>query len=124
MEATTKVCRECLRALPLESFYPKHGRCRACYCQWQTEYNRRYMADPVNRAKQNARSRVAGKVRRGTMAKAASCTRCGAMGPLDGHHPDHLNQPLLVEWLCEKCHGKCHTNNPHGCRGKPRKQAS
>jgi hypothetical protein len=29
MEATTKVCRACLRALPLESFYPKHGRCRA-----------------------------------------------------------------------------------------------
>lgn len=48
-----------------------------------------------------AHSATQSAIRRGIIAPQA-CSRCGA-AEAEAHHPDH-RQPLLIEWLCRKCH--------------------
>lgn len=69
--------------------------------------------------RQRIKSRVAGTVNRalgrGAIARPACCERCGVANKVDrrgwaaivGHHPDYT-QPLLIEWLCDKCHRREH----------------
>lgn len=47
-------------------------------------------------------------VRDGHLKAKIKCERCGAKGiTLVKHHADY-SKPLIVEWLCRKCHGKEH----------------
>lgn len=46
-------------------------------------------------------------LRRGDIIKPRRCAQCGRRPEqflLRAHHEDHA-QPLVVEWLCSKCHG-------------------
>jgi hypothetical protein len=45
----------------------------------------------------------------GKLIKPLMCQRCGAETKLEGHHKDY-SKPLDVEWLCEICHTKEHSN--------------
>lgn len=36
-----------------------------------------------------------------------NCSKCGAIGPVDGHHEDY-SKPLEVLWLCRPCHANIH----------------
>jgi hypothetical protein len=64
----------------------------------------------------NANARVAKAVRRGLLV-VGSCEVCG-LPPLvvngrqriHGHHDDY-NYPLMVRWLCKRCHDAWHLTN-------------
>lgn len=44
-------------------------------------------------------------LRRGELVKPTACSWCGAEGRrIHGHHPDY-NRPLMVVWICDRCHG-------------------
>lgn len=45
----------------------------------------------------------ASAVRCGFLVRANACDDCGNVGPVEGHHQDHL-LPLSVRWLCKRCH--------------------
>jgi ribosomal protein S27AE len=39
----------------------------------------------------------------GVLAKPDSCSVCGWVGAIQGHHPDY-DKPLEVVWMCGPCH--------------------
>lgn len=44
---------------------------------------------------------------RGLIPKAGRCQQCASNTNLDAHHPDY-NKPLVVVWLCRRCHQRHH----------------
>lgn len=60
--------------------------------------------DPRRRA---AHVILGNAVRDGRVSKPSTCSRCGAAGRIEGHHPDY-DIPLHVIWLCAKCHDDEH----------------
>ena len=58
-----------------------------------------------------ARAAVATLLRRGDIVKPATCSTCGALGPVDAHHHMGyaLEQWLTVQWLCRRCHKAAHS---------------
>lgn len=60
-----------------------------------------------NPIKERARRAVQYAVKSGRLARPNSCSKCGVVKPIHGHHDDY-NKPLDVKWLCATCHGKRH----------------
>lgn len=52
-----------------------------------------------------AQTAVHNAVRDGRLLKPSTCSKCGAIGKIEGHHHDY-SKPFDVEWLCKKCHGQ------------------
>ena len=50
---------------------------------------------------------VNGAIRRGELVRPDRCPLCGAAGKIEAHHWDY-NAPLVVEWMCRKCHVALH----------------
>ena len=50
-----------------------------------------------------AHLKVKRAIGKGKLSRPDVCERCGARGRVDGHHDDY-NKPLVVKWLCRKCH--------------------
>jgi len=90
--------------------------------KWQTEYNAEhnqrpemkqlkarlmaiYRRDPRLRPRHLARLQAYNAVASGVLKKLP-CRVCGAENS-QMHHPDY-EQPLLVVWLCRKCHAEEH----------------
>lgn len=48
--------------------------------------------------------------RSGVIVNPQSCSECQSSINVQGHHDDY-NSPLVVRWLCCKCHNKWHNNN-------------
>lgn len=46
-------------------------------------------------------------VKDGALFKPVECSHCGSRKKIEAHHPDYC-QPLIVEWLCQKCHRAYH----------------
>lgn len=68
------------------------------------EVRRRWLEK--NKHKRKAHHAINNRIRDGKMLRGSACSDCGASGvELEAHHPDY-NQPLLIQWLCTKCHGK------------------
>jgi len=45
---------------------------------------------------------------KGVLVRATACAWCGRSDlPIQGHHPDYA-RPLMVVWLCLKCHAAHH----------------
>jgi len=65
----------------------------------------------VRTERDNARQILNGAVRTGKVVKPVSCSDCGAIGKITGHHEDY-NRPLDVVWLCYECHGLRHRLRP------------
>lgn len=60
-------------------------------------------------------------VQAGRITKPADCAWCGvAAKRLEGHHPDYA-RPLMVVWLCVRCHRAHHKRFriPYRYKGKP-----
>ena len=108
----------------------RKSECKACHCKTtvrsrdperKRETNRRWMKGYQQRPEVIERERIRSKerqddprvkarlplnaaVRSGAIVWPDRCSRCGAIGPVNGHHHDCLN-PLDVEWICSRCHG-------------------
>lgn len=64
---------------------------------------------PRDKAEQGAViTAVARAVKRGDLVKPKECSWCGATDqPIEGHHPDY-DRPLMVVWICRRCHKAHH----------------
>lgn len=106
--ALWKTCTGCGLTKAVADFYNKHGRCRACYCKWQTAYNRTVAVR--DKAKIRARHLLAVAIKKGTVTRPASCSKCATACIPEGHHEDY-SKPLEVVWVCTACHMAGHKNN-------------
>lgn len=71
---------------------------------WRAKHPQRYWA---HRA-------TASAIRAGLLEKKP-CEQCGE-AKVDAHHSDY-NRPLLVQWLCRKCHAGLHAAERRRNRG-------
>lgn len=135
--ANDKCCKECRRQLVREN--------RATKADYYRDYDkRRFQEDPAvkarhkkyqqteagkssmkkakkkwqesNSIKRGANIMVGNAVRDGKLDKPGSCSECGSGGRIHGHHDDYA-YPLVVRWLCAKCHTQWHDENGEGLNG-------
>lgn len=66
-----------------------------------------------NVVKRAAQVLVGNAIRDGKIIKSTECSECGATGRIHGHHDDYT-QPMVVRWLCSKCHTLWHKQNGEG----------
>ena len=67
-----------------------------------------------NPIKKGASTMVGNYVRDGRLTKPNKCSECKTKpGRLHGHHDDYA-LPLVVRWLCPKCHNNWHKENGEG----------
>ena len=57
--------------------------------------------------KNAARKIVSGAIQLGILIRPINCSRCLKECKPEGHHPDY-SRPLVVVWLCKKCHVEEH----------------
>ena len=70
-----------------------------------------------NAIKRAASIMVGNAVRDGKLFKPDSCESCLVVPDrLHGHHDDYA-YPLIVRWLCPKCHSDWHKENGEGLNG-------
>lgn len=60
-----------------------------------------------NGRKRYAHEQLNYAVKVGKVLKREKCERCGNQELVHGHHDDY-NKPLIVMWLCPKCHKQRH----------------
>ena len=71
----------------------------------------------ANVIKRAAQFIVGNAIRRGKLTKGTQCADCGINhDKLHGHHDDYA-LPLIVRYLCSKCHCKWHKLNGEGVNG-------
>ena len=58
-----------------------------------------------NKHKRHAQAKAQRAQIKQEITKPDHCQKCGREGYIEKHHPDYT-KPLLVEWLCTKCHGE------------------
>ena len=90
--------------------------------EWYREYAKKYYSNPKNREARNANAReryhkkenaikimaraiVHHRIESGAL-KRLPCEICGET-KTEAHHVDYT-KPLLIKWLCRKCHRKEH----------------
>ena len=64
--------------------------------------------------KEKARRLVYYYIRKG-LIKRGTCKKCGAK-KTDAHHEDY-SKPLVVSWLCRKCHAETHRGRKKALKG-------
>jgi hypothetical protein len=72
---------------------------------------RKYRNDPELRPKHGARWILNHAIQSGRIKKMP-CEICGET-KIEGHHPDYA-EPLVVVWLCNKCHRTHHAKAEGG----------
>lgn len=77
---------------------------RDCYVKYKN----------ANKLKKSAHQVIKNEIRSGRMIKEC-CSECGSQKAVS-HHDDY-NYPLVVRWLCAKCHSKWHKINGPGLNG-------
>ncbi|MDE2020579.1 MAG: hypothetical protein KGJ13_09615 [Patescibacteria group bacterium] len=65
-----------------------------------------------NKIKRKAQFAANNALRDGKIKRSEICEICGAKGELEKHHPDY-EKPLLIQWLCLKCHGLTRRKNKY-----------
>jgi len=89
----------------------------------QTEQGKKSARESKNKwsenniVKRSASIIVGNAVRDGRLIKKYICENCGSTPKrIHGHH-DNYNYPMIVRWLCPKCHTKWHKENGSGING-------
>ena len=63
-----------------------------------------------------ANTAVNNAVKDGKLVKPLTCSECGSDGMIHGHH-DNYAEPLIVRWLCARCHSAWHQENGEAPNG-------
>lgn len=71
----------------------------------RTEQNRRYREKYYFKVRAHRKLNLA--VKNGIILRPNQCNDCGSNEYIQGHH-DNYDEPLIVRWLCHKCHNKIH----------------
>lgn len=90
--------------------------------EWHREYLKKYYRDPKNRERRNRQTRERNKIKENSLKVMArtithhaiergelvrgKCSVCGN-SKTEAHHQDYT-KPLIIEWLCKKCHAAEH----------------
>jgi len=53
---------------------------------------------------------IGNAIARNEIIKPDNCSICNSTKKIESHHDDYT-KPLLIRWLCEKCHKEWHRNN-------------
>lgn len=61
-----------------------------------------------NYFKHRASNLVNKAVKEGTLIRPEFCEFCDQKGKIEGHHYKGYHKPLVVNWLCSKCHREAH----------------
>jgi hypothetical protein len=70
-----------------------------------------------NLIKRSASIIIGNAVKNGKIIKPNNCQECGIEHDrIHGHHDDY-NYPMVVRWLCPKCHTAWHKENGSGING-------
>lgn len=71
----------------------------------------------LNIIKRYASLIIGNAVRDGKMLKPQTCSECNKeSSKIHGHHDDY-NYPMVVRWLCPKCHTAWHKEHGSGING-------
>jgi D-hexose-6-phosphate mutarotase len=66
-----------------------------------------------HRDQDRAHAAVQNALKSGRLIRPNTCTTCGQMGKTQAHHVDY-SQRLQVQWLCQACHYRVHSDpRPH-----------
>jgi hypothetical protein len=114
-----KRCSKCGVVKPLEEFRrhkagKRHAQCRECMAAWkrsrapEVKAAERRRWKEANREKVRAQDALREAVRDGRLVRPDACVRCGAVGPVHGHHRDYAKRYDVV-WLCVRCHADEHS---------------
>jgi len=60
-----------------------------------------------NPEKVAAHGKVNAALRKGTLTRPDTCSKCGAKEKIQAHHKNY-KFPMKVTWLCQPCHKKLH----------------
>jgi hypothetical protein len=108
--------RFCSKICSRKAYIELHGRSkesaekvRIRQARWHTTEKGRICAEKKKQKpdwpqKRNARDAVRRAVKSGKIIKPTCCESCGEASKVEGHHYAGYNNPLLVKWLCPKCH--------------------
>lgn len=132
-----KVCFKCRVLKPYTDFYKHSGmvdghlsKCKQCTKQdvkkhrkendsvreydrlrgnrQSPEYLAKYRAE--NPKKYKAHNVVNNAIRAGKLTNPGVCSDCESTKYVEGHHDDY-DKPLVVRWLCSRCHSIWHEKN-------------
>lgn len=93
------------------AFLERRRRQRARKRDYETARKHKWrLANPEDAQRiRQANHAVETALENGTLVKPKTCLRCGAEGPVQGHHPSYAkDQWLVVVWLCQTCHAREH----------------
>lgn len=79
--------------------YRSSSRGKKAIAEYTTEARKKNLVKVV------AREVVNSAKRHRKIVPPTECQRCGLATKLQAHHPDY-SQPLMVDWLCPKCHAQ------------------
>ena len=66
--------------------------------------------------KVKVKGKLRAAIKAGKIIRPDSCSECGLIGKVDGHHCDYA-LPLVAIWLCRRCHTNWHVENGAGLNG-------
>ncbi len=65
-----------------------------------------YQSGPSDATKVDARRQMTRAIKEGRLFNPRQCAQC-LTNYSEGHHPNYA-EPLIVVWLCKKCHRQAH----------------
>lgn len=101
----SRACSSRRNAAITHALFPQRGAANFNFKGWRSKrpavYTRRFKR--ANPEKVRAHRIVAASLRARIIARPEHCECCGRATRIDAHHHDYA-QPLVVQWLCRKCH--------------------
>lgn len=112
--ASLKQCSKCHVAQPIGNFYPYWcntkkrirvmSRCVQCDKKYKPSHKFRVRrSNKKYPRKERNRQLISKMIRIGEISRPNDCGKCGEVGFIYAHHPDHRIAKLVV-WLCSRCH--------------------